>query len=102
MGPLNLKENLRVPRRPPGPYATPGLRKQSLDSKSPYSRKLETSGFRAHLSGPSYNLRVRRLPSGPCIISRCALLPLKKRIVDEDPALKTSLNTQLRGPLHGN
>ncbi|KAF3543604.1 hypothetical protein DY000_02006749 [Brassica cretica] len=64
--------------KPPGPYATPVLRKQSLDSKSPYSRKLQTSGFRAYLSGPSYKLQVPRLPSGRCVISRIQLSSLRR------------------------
>ncbi|KAF2613227.1 hypothetical protein F2Q70_00011446 [Brassica cretica] len=71
-------DDLRDPGRPPGPCTTSGLRKQSLDSKSPYSRKLETSGFRAHLSGPSYNLWVPRLPSGPSVISRSWATPTQR------------------------
>ncbi|KAF3600884.1 hypothetical protein F2Q69_00036270 [Brassica cretica] len=75
---LMIYENLWVPRRPLGPYATSGLRKRSPDSKSPYSKKLETSGFRAHPSGLSCNLRVPRRFSGPCIISRILLSNLRR------------------------
>ncbi|KAF3544321.1 hypothetical protein DY000_02007863 [Brassica cretica] len=42
----DLKENLWVPLRPSGPFVTSGLRKQSPDSKSPYSKNMKPPGSR--------------------------------------------------------
>ncbi|KAF3550908.1 hypothetical protein DY000_02007496 [Brassica cretica] len=68
-----LPHDLRVPdvisgfeREPSGSPTT---------SRSPYSRKLETSGEGGHFSGPSYNFWVLRLPSGLCVISMSRATP---------------------------
>ncbi|KAF3602225.1 hypothetical protein F2Q69_00035317 [Brassica cretica] len=65
----DLKESLRVPLRPPGP---------KCDLRSPYSRKLETSRFKAYLSRPSCNLRVPQQPYGPYEMSMSGAAPTSK------------------------
>ncbi|KAF2560433.1 hypothetical protein F2Q70_00017644 [Brassica cretica] len=72
--PCGLKEDLRDPRRPSGPHATSRLQ----DSKSPYSRKLETPGFIAHLSGRSRSLKIPRLSPDPCVICKSGTIPIQR------------------------
>ncbi|KAF3512042.1 hypothetical protein F2Q69_00006462 [Brassica cretica] len=75
----DLEENLRAPPRPRGSgqpqHPKNGLRVLTISSKA-----------KTWVRPSESQLLI-------CDSERCALLPLKKRIVDEDPALKTSLNT---------